>query len=144
MFKNKELIAATVVILLSQWGSQLWFSSQITLPPAIDGNDDLENKLSDLSALLQQSIDTQYLSAEINHRANVVTIDASSLEDALRKIVADELDRVTHPELVNDDSNTQNIANAGTASDMQSGEAFAISESLVLDMIQNGALRSFV
>lgn len=138
MFKNKELIAATVVILLSQWGSQLWLSGQIALPPVIAGNDDLENKLGDLSALLQQRIDAQYLTAEINHGANVVTVDASSLEDTLRRIVAEELVRVTHSELVNDVGDTKNFADTDTANDMQPGEAFAISESLVLDIIQNG------
>jgi hypothetical protein len=101
-----ELVVSVTAIVLSQWVGQVWLASHMSKQQVVVDNTDIASELSEMHYQLQH-LDA-LLAAKVvtvNPGANTLTVDQSMLQDTLRNIVADELNKVS-PALSAEYSNT--------------------------------------
>jgi hypothetical protein len=139
MHFQRELILALAVVVISQWAGQVWLVSHASPRPVDDDNKGIGRALIEMGNQLQRIEAMQTVRmATVNPEANTVTMDQSMLQDTLREIVADELDKVS-PALSAEYGNlTPGTAYVGKTTQMAPEQAYAQSAAIIQEAIQYG------
>jgi hypothetical protein len=139
MRMQRELVIAVAIVVLSQWIGLVWLAGQSSPRPAVGNSESMERALTEMRSQLLRIETLQATKvATVNPEANTVTMDQSILQNTLREIVADELNRIS-PSLSAEYTNTpRGTAYVGETTHMEPEQAYSRSSAIIAEAIQVG------